>query len=147
MHWKSGVTSWKDPNTNLFVTRKEYGRLGKRTAVNKMSIPNYLFSLGYFQDKYYYYRLKDKMFLKKEENKVGYSIYKINFDDQKHTVLYDSIETIEEADLLAQLAMSNKYYTNDLIFINAGWNRDIKSSPELYNRALELAEEYKSERR
>jgi len=43
--------------------------------------------------------------------------------------------------------MSNKYCTNDLIFISAGWNRDIKSDLELYNRALELAEEYKRERK
>jgi len=76
---------------------------------------------------------------------MRYSIYKINFDTQTHTVLYDSIETIEEADILAQLAMSNKYYTNDLIFISAGWNRDIKSDSYLYNKALELAEEYKRE--
>jgi len=58
---------------------------------------------------------------------MGYSIYKINFDTQTHTVLYDCVETIEEADLLAQLAMSNKYYTN--------------------NRALKLAEEYKCDRK
>ena len=77
---------------------------------------------------------------------VGYSIYKINFDNQTHTILYDCIETIEEADLLAQLAMENKYYTDELIFISAGWNRVIKSDSEVYNRALKLAEEYKRER-
>jgi len=78
---------------------------------------------------------------------MGYSIFKINFDTQTHTVLYDCIETIEEADLLAQLAMENKYYTDELIFISAGWNRGIKSDSELYNRALKLAEEYKSDRK
>jgi len=78
---------------------------------------------------------------------MGYSIYKINFDTQIYTILYDCIETIEEADLLAQLAMENKYYTDELIFISAGWNRGIKSDPELYNRALQLVEEYKSDRK
>jgi len=73
---------------------------------------------------------------------MGYSIFKINFDTQEHKRLYDCISTIEEADLLAQLAMSNKKDINELIFISAGWNRDIKSDPELYNRALQLAEEY-----
>jgi len=63
MHWKSGITSWKDPNTNEFITRKEYTKLGKRAAVCKLSIPEYLVSHGYFHDKYNYYRLKDKIFL------------------------------------------------------------------------------------
>jgi len=66
MHWKSGITSWKDPNTNEFVTRKEYGKLAKRAGVNGLSVPEFLISKGYFQDRYHYYRLKDKMFLDKE---------------------------------------------------------------------------------
>jgi len=76
---------------------------------------------------------------------MGYSIFKINFDTQKHTVLYDCINNIKDADLLAQLAMSNKN-VNDLIFISAGWNRGIENNPEEYEKALELAEEYKSQR-
>jgi len=66
MHWKSGITSWKDPNTNEFVTRKEYGKLSKRASVNGFSAPEYLISKGYFKDRYHYYRLKDKMFLDRE---------------------------------------------------------------------------------
>ena len=76
---------------------------------------------------------------------MGYSIYKINFDTNKKTILYDCINDIKEADLLAQLAMVNKN-VNDLIFISAGWNRGIENNPEEYNKALELAEEYKSQR-
>ena len=76
---------------------------------------------------------------------MGYSIFKINFDTNKRIVLYDCINDIKEADLLAQLAMVNKN-VNDLIFISAGWNRGIENNPEEYNKALELAEEYKSQR-
>jgi len=53
MHWKSGITSWKDPNTNEFVTRKEYGKLSKRASVNGFSAPEYLISKGYFKDRYH----------------------------------------------------------------------------------------------
>jgi len=76
---------------------------------------------------------------------MGYSIFKINFNTNKKTILYDCINDIKEADLLAQLAMVNKN-VNDLIFISAGWNRGIENNPEEYNKALELAEEYKSQR-
>jgi len=77
---------------------------------------------------------------------MGYSIFKINFDTQEKTILYSCISDIKEADLLAQLAMSNKKSVNELIFISAGWNRGIKDSPEEYEKALKLAEEYKSQR-
>jgi len=77
---------------------------------------------------------------------MGYSIYKINFDIQTHTILYDCIDDIQEADLLAQLAMSNKK-ADELIFICAGWNRGIKGDSELYSRTLKLAEEYKCDRK
>lgn len=63
MHYKSGITSWKSPNSDEFVTRKEYSKLAKRAGVCKLTIPNYLISLGYFHDKYNYYRLKDKIVL------------------------------------------------------------------------------------
>lgn len=75
---------------------------------------------------------------------MGYAIYKMNFDTNKHVKLYDCIDDIHTADLLAQLAMSDKTI-DELIFICAGWNRGIKNKPEEYKRALELAEEYKSE--
>jgi len=76
---------------------------------------------------------------------MGYSIYKIDFDTQEKTILYDCIEDIQKADLLAQLIMCNKT-TNELIFICAGWNRGINKDSELYDKALKLAVEYKSER-
>lgn len=78
MHWKSDITSWKNPNTNEFITRKEYGKLGKRAAVNGLSIPKYLVSLGYYHDKYNYYILKDKMFLDREIRK-DWKIWDIQF--------------------------------------------------------------------
>lgn len=58
--------------------------------------------------------------------------------------LYENIPTFEEADLLAQLAMSEKE-DNELIIIMPGWNRSIKRYPEEYERAKLLAEEYKIE--
>jgi hypothetical protein len=70
---------------------------------------------------------------------AGFSIYKINFEKQEQTILYEHINTIEEADLLAQLAMKNKKDINDLIFISPGWNRGIKVNSEV----LELTEKYK----
>jgi hypothetical protein len=77
---------------------------------------------------------------------MGYSIYKINFDIQTYTILYDCIDNIQDADLLAQLAMCNKNI-NELIFICAGCNRGINDNQTLYNKALELAKEYKNERK
>jgi len=76
---------------------------------------------------------------------MSHSIFKINFDTQKHTVLYECISNIKDAELLAQLAMVNKS-VDDLIFISAGWNRGIENNPEEYEKALELAEKYKCER-
>jgi hypothetical protein len=50
--------------------------------------------------------------------------------------------------LLAQLAMCQKSSINDLIYIMPGWNRSIdKNHPDEYEKALELAKEYKYERR
>lgn len=65
MHFISGITSWKNPTTNEFVTRKEYSKFVKRAGVCKMTTPKYLVSLGYFHDKYNYYRLKDKISLER----------------------------------------------------------------------------------
>ena len=76
---------------------------------------------------------------------MGYEIFKINFDDiSKRVCLYDCIYNIEEADLLAQLAMSDKN-DDELIIIMPGFNRGIKDCPNEYKKALELAEEYKYE--
>lgn len=68
MHFKSGITSWKDPITNEFVTRKEYAKYAKRAEVCKLSTPKYLVSLGYFHDHYNYYRLKDRIFLEQSKD-------------------------------------------------------------------------------
>ena len=67
MYFKSGITSWVDPNTKEFIDRREYDRLSKRGAAKGLSAPEYLTSLGYIQDKYHYYRLRDKMFLENAE--------------------------------------------------------------------------------
>jgi hypothetical protein len=74
----------------------------------------------------------------------GYSIHKTNPDYGINICLYEFINTIDEADLLAQLAMCNKRQ-DELIIIMPGWNRGINEKPELYQRALKLAEEYKAE--
>jgi hypothetical protein len=74
---------------------------------------------------------------------MGLSVGKMNLEDRsKYETLYDNIKTIEEALLLAQLAMCNKE-DRELIFILPGWNRGIDTrSPEEYTRALELANNY-----
>jgi hypothetical protein len=77
---------------------------------------------------------------------MQYSVWKINFDNSEKTILYEFIDKIEDADLLAQFAMCNKD-VNELIFICAGNHRGINRKPDLYEKALQLAEEYKSERR
>lgn len=74
----------------------------------------------------------------------GYSIYKTNTNTKHDIRLYDFIEDIKEADLLAQLAMINKQ-DNELIIIMPGWNRGIKDRPEEYKKALALADKYKPE--
>jgi hypothetical protein len=73
---------------------------------------------------------------------MGYSVHKINCDTKQKTCLYEFIEKITEADLLAQLAMCFKD-DNELIYIMPGWNRGINRNPEEYKKALELAEKYR----
>ena len=64
MYFKTDFTPWKDPATNEFISRKEYGKLGKRATVNNMSTPDYLVSLGYLKDYYNYHRARDKEYFK-----------------------------------------------------------------------------------
>lgn len=76
---------------------------------------------------------------------MDYSIHKIDSSDRnKRVCLYEFINTIEEVDLLTQLAMSDKK-DDELIIIMPGWNRGIKKNVDEYKRALKLAEEYKCE--
>ncbi len=69
-----------------------------------------------------------------------------NFKPDKFDILYEFIPTWEEADILAQYAMQNRADEMDLIFIFPGWNRGIDKTPELWNKAIELAERYKPEK-
>lgn len=77
---------------------------------------------------------------------MGYSIWKINFDTGEKTILYDYINDIKDANLLAQLAMCNKK-VDELIFICAGWNEGINRNTELYEKALQLAQNHISNRK
>jgi hypothetical protein len=73
---------------------------------------------------------------------LSLSVAKLN-DRGKYETIYDCIDTFENAELLSQLAMSNKR-EDELIIIFPGWHRGIEKKPEVYKKALELAEEYKS---
>jgi len=59
MQWRSNITAWKDPITNEFISRTEYQILAKQTEKQKVSIPEYLISKGYYKDQYNYYRRKE----------------------------------------------------------------------------------------
>jgi 16S rRNA G966 N2-methylase RsmD len=72
---------------------------------------------------------------------MGYGIYKMNQYTGKMTNLYEFIKDLKSADLLAQLAMTNKK-DYELIFISPGYNRGIYKNPKEYKKALELAEKY-----
>ena len=74
---------------------------------------------------------------------MSMSVCKFSSEMKGYTILYDCIPTIEEAELLAQLAMTEKR-NDELIFVFPGWNKGINRKPELYNKALVLANEYKS---
>jgi hypothetical protein len=73
----------------------------------------------------------------------GYSVYKCIPETNYNECLYDFIDDIKEADLLAQLAMSYKK-DYELIIIMPGSNRGIKNKTEEYKKALELTEKYKA---
>lgn len=77
---------------------------------------------------------------------MSISVCKFDSEMRGYTVLYDCIPTIEEAELLAQLAMTEKQ-NNELIFIFPGWNKGIDKKPELHNKALVLAGEYKHDKK
>lgn len=77
---------------------------------------------------------------------MGFSIWKINTNTYTRICLYDYISDMNDVELLAQLAMSQRDSDYDeLIYIMPGSNRSIKRNPEEYQKALELAEQYKNE--
>ncbi|MFC0903770.1 hypothetical protein ACFHWD_03580 [Clostridium sp. MT-14] len=77
---------------------------------------------------------------------MEYSIYKVNYINRnKKVCIYDCIDNIEEADLLAQLAMNNKK-NDEIIIIVPGWNMGVEDHPKQYEKALELAKKYKYEK-
>lgn len=70
------------------------------------------------------------------------SVGKVNKRTNTWQRLYEGISTFEEADLLAQLAMTEKE-VDELIVIMPGWNRGIKNYPPIHQRSMLLAEKYK----
>jgi len=84
---------------------------------------------------------------KKEEIKMsitnGYGVTKI-LNNGARVRLYDYIETIEEADLLAQYAMQNKN-TDEIIYIFAGWNRGLTAEQTAEAERLIKEKEYEVE--
>ena len=74
----------------------------------------------------------------------GYTVCIINTRTAKIRELYGCIETIEEAYVLSQYAMSfQRKNDNELVFIFPGWNIGIQNRPEMLAYAKRLAEEYR----
>ena len=70
----------------------------------------------------------------------------IMHEDGKWEYLFEFVQTWEEADLLAQYAMTMKTNPMDLIFVFPGNNRNIKYGSPLWPKACKLAQEYVSEK-
>lgn len=70
------------------------------------------------------------------------NVYVMNTNDNSYRTVYEYVETLEEVDLLAQLAMVNKRQ-DELVFVFPGFNRGINKNKAEYEKALELAEKYK----
>lgn len=60
----------------------------------------------------------------------------------KYEALYEDIETVEEAYILSQLAMTERDDLSELIFIFPGRNTSINTRQKEYEYALELKEKY-----
>lgn len=78
-------------------------------------------------------------------NHLRLSVIKINCHDgcsPQYTHLFEFIPTYEEANLLAQLAMSHKEHY-EIIAILPGANIGITEHPKEYKEVLKLAEKYK----
>ena len=74
----------------------------------------------------------------------GYSVCKLDIKTHTYNRIFDGIDNIEDAELLAQLAM-RRQYQDGLIFIFPGWNRGIEKNEQGYKKALKLAEEHELE--
>lgn len=68
-------------------------------------------------------------------------------EDGTWDYLYEYIPTWEEADLVAQYAMSMKTDVMDLIFVFPGNNRNLPADKALWTRANKLAQKYVAEKR
>lgn len=75
---------------------------------------------------------------------MSYSVCKLDTNTNTYITLYDCIENISDAELLAQFAMTKRRDFNELIFMFPGWNRSIDKNETEYKKALKLANEYKS---
>ena len=71
----------------------------------------------------------------------------IMHEDKTWECLYDYIPTWEEADLIAQYAMTMRTNEMDLIFVFPGWNRGINRDDKTWIKACKLAQEYVAVRR
>ncbi len=65
----------------------------------------------------------------------------VNCKDHSYRKIFEFVEKIEEAELLAQYAMKNKKM-NELVFIFPGCNREYKEGEE--KSAILLAKKYRS---
>lgn len=61
----------------------------------------------------------------------------------QYSVIYESIPNYEQAELLAQLAISQKNNINKLVVVLPGWSRKIDEDEMQY--ALKLADKYKAQ--
>lgn len=73
-----------------------------------------------------------------------FSVCRLDSQAGEYIKLYDCIETLEEAYLLAQYSMkTHRTSESQLIFIFPGWNIGIEEKPEMYQKAVKLAKKYK----
>lgn len=83
-----------------------------------------------------------------DENRIYWSNMSVavyNTSTGNYKIIYENINNLEHAHILAQLAMGTKA-DNELIIILPGWNVSIKTRhPEEHQYALKIAEKYKVE--
>lgn len=75
-----------------------------------------------------------------------FSVCRLDTDKMEYVRLYEFVETLEEAYILAQYSMkAHRTSYSQLIFIFPGWNIGIEEKPEMYQKAIELDKKYKEE--